>query len=95
MAITSFLLAGCATLGFWYRVEFCQAIFLIALPMSIVGILSVRLARRIRRDGLSGAALYHRIRLHRFVIQVIGMISIFITAFWGMWHNMGGAAFGV
>jgi len=88
IGLGAFLLAGLATLGFWYRVEFCQAVFLIALPMSFVGMLSVRLARRIHAEQARGEALYRRIRRHRLAVQIIGMIAIFVTAFWGMWHNM-------
>jgi len=94
MGLGTFLLAGCATLGFGYGVEFAQALFLIAAPLALVGLLSILLARRIRDEKAVGEHLYRRIRIHRVIVQVIGMISIFITAFWGMWQNMGTSALG-
>ena len=67
--------------------EFCQAVFLIALPLSFVGMMSVATARRIEAAGNTGEALRRRLALHRVTVQVIGMISIFVTAFWGMLQN--------
>ncbi|MBC7140786.1 MAG: component of SufBCD complex, partial [Rhodobacteraceae bacterium] len=34
LAMLSFALTSLALLGFFYKVEFCQAVFLIALPLS-------------------------------------------------------------
>ncbi|PRY21475.1 hypothetical protein CLV78_10988 [Aliiruegeria haliotis] len=81
-----FLLTTLALLGFVYWVEFAQAVFLLALPMSGVFALSVRTARRIR--AADGEGLYHMLQVHRFITQVIGMGAIFVTAFWGMWQNL-------
>ncbi|SDI16856.1 hypothetical protein SAMN04488026_10013 [Aliiruegeria lutimaris] len=91
IAFGSFGLTVLAMLGFYYRIEFAQAIFLLAMPMGIVSWLSVRTARKIH--DADGADLYRKLHLHRFVVQVIGMISIFVTAFWGMWQNMAHGAF--
>lgn len=88
VAIATFSLTVLAVLGFWYKVEICQAIFLIAAPMTFVSALSIRLARSIDRNSIAGEDLRRSLTRHRFVNQVIGMISIFITAFWGMWHNL-------
>jgi hypothetical protein len=87
MAVGSFGLATLAMLGFLYGIEFCQAVFLLALPLAVVGLLSVRTARRIRVSGESGDALRGRMARHRIAIQAIGMLSIFVTAFWGMLQN--------
>ena len=75
-----------ATLGFVYGIEFAQAVFLLAMPMSIVSWLTVHTARRIH--DADGEGVYRKLQLHRFIVQAIGMVSIFITAFWGMWQNM-------
>lgn len=75
-------------MGFVYHKEFAQALFLLGFPMSIVGLLSLRTARRIRRMGLEGDALCRQLYRHRLVTQVIGMVSIFVTAMWGMLQNM-------
>ncbi|RME18629.1 MAG: component of SufBCD complex [Alphaproteobacteria bacterium] len=88
LAIASGLLTSLAMLGFWYGVEFAQAVFLLAFPMTFVGLLSLRTARTIRAEALSGPALRRRLIRHRLATQVIGMVSIFVTALWGMYQNM-------
>ncbi|SPH17805.1 hypothetical protein DEA8626_01332 [Defluviimonas aquaemixtae] len=87
VTIGAFFLTALAILGFWYHVEFCQAVFLLALPLSIVGLLSLSTAARIEAEGDTGEALRRRLAIHRLTVQVIGMISIFVTAFWGMLQN--------
>jgi hypothetical protein len=75
-------------LGFWYGLEFAQALFLLIFPTMIVGALSLRRARRIRAEEPLGEALFKALNRHRFWTQVIGVLSIFVTALWGMWQNM-------
>jgi hypothetical protein len=84
----SFVLTGLLVLGFFYAVEFAQAVFLLAAPMAIVGSLSLSTARQIRDQTLSGDYLQRRLSRHRMAVQGIGMISIFITSLWGMWQNL-------
>lgn len=86
--ITAFLTTMLALLGFVYHNEFAQALFLLGFPLLIVGGLSVRVAQRISVLGLNGATLIKRLQTHRFFIQLIGMLSIFVTAMWGMYQNM-------
>ncbi len=88
MGLGSFILTVLGLSGFLYDLQFMQALFLLAFPMSIVWMLSMRTARHIRATGLSGADLRRKLRLHRVMVQVIGMISIFITAMWGMFQIM-------
>lgn len=84
----SFLLTGLAVLAFWYDIEFAQAVFLILLPMSVVGALSLSTARLIETEQPSGEDLRRRLTRHRFWTQVIGVISIFVTAMYGMYQNL-------
>lgn len=88
VGLAFFLLTVLAFLGFWYEIEIAQAVFLLAAPMTLVALLSVGNARRIKTRKIDGEALRASLGRQRFFNQVIGMISIFITAFWGMWHNM-------
>ncbi|WP_424940003.1 component of SufBCD complex [Aliiroseovarius sp. S253] len=88
MVVASAILSSLITLGFWYGVEFAQAILLLMLPMVFVAFLSVRTAAAIHREGLTGKPLRDRLGRHRLTIQVIGMFSIFVTATWGMFHNL-------
>jgi hypothetical protein len=87
MILLSFSLTSLALLGFVYKVEFCQALFLIGAPMTLVAFMSVTTARHIEDGGDRGEALRRRLSLHRLGVQVIGMISIFVTAIWGMLQN--------
>lgn len=86
LAIGCFVLTTLALLGFVYAIEFAQAVFLLAFPMSLVFLLSIRTARRIR--AADGEGLHKMLTRHRLSVQGIGLVSIFITAFWGMWQNM-------
>lgn len=88
LGVVCFLLTGLAILAFWYDVEFAQAVFLILLPMSLVGLLSLSTARLIEAEQPTGEALRKRLIRHRFWVQVIGMISIFVTAMYGMYQNL-------
>ncbi len=87
VGLTFFILTGLAGVGFVYNVEFAQAVFLLMFPMSIVSLLSVRLARRLRAETPIGEDLTKRLARHRFWVQLIGMISIFVTSLWGMFQN--------
>lgn len=89
-----FMLTVLFMLGFIYENEFAQAVFLLGFPMSLVGILSIGTARAIKSKELSGEALFKRMFRHRMITQVIGMLSIFATAMWGMLQNMTTGALG-
>lgn len=88
VAFATFSLTALAVLGFGYDIEIAQAILLLAGPLTLVALLSVRSARTIRVRDLAGHDLRIHITRQRFVNQFIGLVSIFITAFWGMWHNL-------
>ncbi|MBR9764258.1 MAG: component of SufBCD complex [Rhodobacteraceae bacterium] len=87
VGVMSFLLTVLGILGFYYWIEFCQALFLIALPLSLVWLLSVRTARRIALQELTVEQLYSRLRGLRMAIQAIGMMAVLVTSFWGMYVN--------
>lgn len=83
-----FFLTILAILGFGYRMEFAQAVFLILLPLSGVAAVSVRTCHVIHNFDLRGDALRARLMFHRRITQVIGMFAIFVTAMWGMYQNL-------
>lgn len=83
-----FVLTALALLGWVYDREFAQALFLLALPISQVWLLTVLTASRIEAAGLSGEPLIRRLFRHRLYVQIIGIISIFVTATWGMYYAM-------
>jgi hypothetical protein len=88
MALAGFWLSALLVLAFYYDVEFAQAVFFLLCPLSIVMWVSVRESRRIADGSIQGEALLRRLTVHRRVLQVIGMLSIMVTAFYGMWKNM-------
>ena len=91
---TCFLLTGLGLLGFVYWIELAQALFLLLLPMTFVGLMSLNTARVIRDTKASGEMLYKRLCRHRVLVQIIGMVSIFVTAMWGMYTNLALGPFG-
>lgn len=88
LGFACFIVTGLGIMGFAYQVEIAQAVFLLAFPMSIVGLLNVATARLIEEEQAAGEDLRKRLNRHRFFVQVIGMIAIFVTALWGMAYNM-------
>ncbi|WP_420863604.1 component of SufBCD complex [Algirhabdus cladophorae] len=94
LGFSCFFLTGLGLLGFFYGVEFAQAVFLLAFPMSIVALMSISTSRLISTQGLRGEALRQRMTKHRFFTQLIGVLSIFVTAMWGMYQNMTAGALG-
>ncbi|MGH1369190.1 MAG: component of SufBCD complex [Maritimibacter sp.] len=94
MGITTMMLTTLLLLAFLYDVEFAQAVFLLAAPMTVVGALSLNTARIIRDGALTGADLRKRMLKHRVSTQFVGMIAIFVTAMWGMYQNMAIGALG-
>lgn len=83
-----FAITTLVILGFWYRVEFAQAVLFLLVPVSILGLLSLRTARKIAAGENTGAALCRRLHRHRFSTQVLGMVAIFVTAMFGMYQNI-------
>ncbi|WP_027260662.1 hypothetical protein [Sedimentitalea nanhaiensis] len=88
LGLSCFLLSGLAMLAFWYRVEFAQAVLLLAFPLSIVGALSLSTAKLIESEDARGELLHKRLGRHRLYTQLIGALSIFVTAMWGMYQNL-------
>lgn len=89
-----FFLTMLGLLGFVYGNEFAQSVLLLALPLSLVGLLSLSTARLIQEEDARGDLLYRRLMRHRLYTQIIGMISIFVTALWGMYQNLSVGPFG-
>lgn len=88
LGFVCFALSALATLGFWYEVEFAQAVFLLGFPMSLVGLLNLSTARLIESEGSSGELLHKRLSRLRIYTQMIGMVAIFVTSLWGMYQNL-------
>jgi hypothetical protein len=89
-----FFLTILALLGFVYGNEFAQSLLLLGFPLSLVGLLSLSTARLIQEEDARGEQLRRRLTRHRLYSQIIGMISIFVTALWGMFQNLSVGPFG-
>jgi len=94
VALVALALSVLLLLGFFYGVEFAQAMALIALPLTAVGWVSVATARAAAQGPLTGEALRRRMTRHRATVQVIGMVSVFVTALWGMYRNLDAGPWG-
>ena len=88
VGFTCFFLTALFGLGFFYRVEFAQAVFLMVFPLAIVWAMSLSLARLIVDQQISGEDLNRKLTRHRLYIQLVGIVAIFITAMWGMYQNL-------
>ena len=92
MLIVSFVLSSLLILGFVYGAEIAQAVVLILLPLSIVGLMSFATAERIERDMIAETStaetISKHLTKHRFKVQLLGMVAISCSAFWGMFQNL-------
>lgn len=94
MAMMFFMAAVLLTLAVFYAVEFAQAVLCLFLPMCVVGLLTLRAALAIEAAGVDTPDLYRRLHRHRMAVQGLGMVSIFLTALFGMYQNMQIGVFG-
>lgn len=85
-AFSTFLLTGLAIIGWAYGIEFCQAIFLLLCPSMLVLALGVWTSGRLRKDDYQHVPQI--LKQHRTIVQMIGVVFIFVTAFWGMYQNV-------
>jgi hypothetical protein len=63
-------------------------LFLLFLPLVLTQFLAVRLAFRIEHDNMRDDRLQRALLRHRLLVQLIGVVAIFVTAVWGMLHVM-------
>lgn len=92
--IACFVMTGLVLLGWLYAVELAQAIFLLTFPICIVALLGLRTAQRISDTAPEVGELCRILTRHRLTTQLIGTVSIFITAVWGMYQNLSIGALG-
>lgn len=88
LALSCFIFTGLATLGFYYGVEFAQAVFLLLFPVCIVTLINIRAARKLQQSNQRLEFVTKTLTRCRIYTQIIGMISILITSLWGMYQNV-------
>jgi len=86
LGVASFLSTGLAIIGWAYRFEFCQAVFLLLFPAFLVGALTFVTAHKLRASSYQDVSGV--LRAHRIKVQILGVLFIFLTAFWGMYTNV-------
>ena len=86
--LTFFVVSGLGVLGFYYWVEFAQAVFFLVLPSALIGALSINFAKRIKKSEISALSMFLMLKRLRFYIQLIGIIFILITGMFGMFQNL-------
>ena len=94
VAVTAAALTMLALLGFLYGLQFGQALFLLLAPTAVVGVMSVTTARRLHADPLTGEALCALLGRQRFQVQLLGVLTIFVTALWGIYRLMTASVLG-
>lgn len=96
--VVAFVGAGLALtfmLAFVYRIELAQAIFVLLLPLSIIRLMTLRLAYKVQRQKLQGDLLIRALLRHRFWLQLLGVLTIFSAAIWGMLRVMTASVLGI
>lgn len=88
LGVVACVLTMLALLGFFYRIEVCQAVFLLLFPLIFVIWLRMALIGRVTGQGLTGDALCRRLSLHRIAVQAIGIVAIVATSLWGTLQNI-------
>lgn len=88
LGLVMFILSGLFMAGFYYGSEFAQGLFALGAPLSLVVFFNMRVAYQLRTQPLNGTALVQRLFRMRVMTQVIGMVAIFFTAMYGMYHNL-------
>lgn len=87
LALSCFFFTGLATLGFFYGVEFAQAVFLLLFPLCFVMMVNLAAARRLQNHESTLEFVSKTLTRCRLYTQLIGMVAILITAVWGMHQN--------
>lgn len=94
LGFSCFFFSGLAMLGFYYSVEFAQAVFLLLFPVCFVMLINISTARKLRQGDTSLDIVGKSLIRCRIYTQIIGMISILITSLWGMYQNFSIGALG-
>ena len=88
IGVVCFMVTVLGLLAFWYNVEFAQAVLFLFAPLCILGYLSLRTSVKIEAGDGQGEPLFRRLGRHRLSVQVLGMLSIFVTSLYGMYVNI-------
>jgi hypothetical protein len=88
LAFVAFLHSILLLLAIWYRIELAQAIAFLAVPLTLLGFLSIHTATWMEANDPEPEQMLRRLIRHRTYTQGIGMLAILCTSMYGMWHNL-------
>ncbi|MGR3469130.1 MAG: component of SufBCD complex [Shimia sp.] len=88
LGVGSLVLTSLALMAVLYGIEVAQAALLLAAPFAVVWLLTLRLAHRLVAQAVRGEELLNLLARHRLTVQVLAVVSIFVTALFGMYHNL-------
>ncbi len=86
-AALGFMLASIAVLGFYNRIEFFQAVFMLVFPLALVGSGTVRLAAHIAEAEPKGADLRRALTRRRRLNQAMAIAALLATAFVALFYD--------
>ena len=85
VALIAFFLCMLATMSFVYRIELAQGLLMLCAPMTIVVMINFLLAFQLHAAPLQGRDLVRRLFVVRLWVQIVAMISLFLSAIYGMY----------
>lgn len=88
LGVFSFIVTSLLVLAAWYHIEFAQAVLFLVGPSAFVAALRLSLATIIVEQIPRDEHLFSLLRRHRFVVQIVGLATIFVTAMFGMYQNL-------
>lgn len=82
------LLSALAVLAIGHAMEAAQATLLIAAPIGVVRWLGARAAARVAEGDADEEARLAALARLRWQVQAVGLVSVFLSAVFGMVHNL-------
>lgn len=93
VALIAFALSALGVLGIVYRVELAQGLLALAVPLTAVVVVNMRLAHQLHAAPLTGRALVRKLFTVRLWTQIVGMVALFFTAFYGIYYAISSQQF--
>ncbi|WP_424990147.1 hypothetical protein [Fluviibacterium sp. S390] len=84
----AFALTGLILLSVVYRVEFAQAILVLALPLALAAWITARGARHMAQAQMTVDDLPRALSVLRWKLHALALLAVFFSAIWGMFYNL-------
>ena len=84
VGVMTFMLSVFLTIGLAFNFELMQAIGLFWFFLCILGIVSWKFMLRLEAEQPKGTDLVKAIQCHKLAKQIIGVLALFLTAFYGL-----------